>query len=102
MGGVGHWQAPLGKLVLAQVSPLGQTFDDDWRQPFTIAQVVRSLPDESQYEPAPAWHAVTVGQAQVPVAGAQTWGEVHPTVLVTTRQPLTIPQVIALVPSLEQ
>jgi hypothetical protein len=38
----------------------------------------------------------------VPVAGAQTCGEVHPTVVVTTRQPLTIPQVIWDVPSAEQ
>jgi hypothetical protein len=44
---VGHWQAPFGKLVLAQVNPLGQPLDDDWMQPFTAAQVIR-LPDESQ------------------------------------------------------
>jgi len=64
--------------------------------------VTRVSPVPSQYEPAPAWQAATVGQAQVPVVGEQTCGEVQPAVFVTTRQPLTIPQVIALVPSDEQ
>jgi hypothetical protein len=47
MGGVGHWQAPFGKVVLAQVNPAGQALEDDWMQPLTAAQVT-SLPDESQ------------------------------------------------------
>jgi hypothetical protein len=38
----------------------------------------------------------------VPVAGAQTSGPVQPVVAVTTRQPLTIPQVIWDMPSVEQ
>jgi hypothetical protein len=102
MGGVGHWQAPPGKLVFAQVSPLAHPFEEDWMQPFTVAQVTRVVPEASQYDPAPAWQAATVGQAHMPVAGAQTCGEVQPTALVTTRQPLTIPQVMALAPSVEQ
>jgi hypothetical protein len=43
-----------------------------------------------------------VGQTQVPLAGAQTSGELQATVLVTTRQPPCIPQVTALRPSAEQ
>jgi hypothetical protein len=48
MGGVGHWQAPFGKVVLAQVSPVAHGFDDDWRQPFTFAHVTTSVPVASQ------------------------------------------------------
>jgi hypothetical protein len=33
--------------VFAQVSPLGQPFDEAWMQPFTFAQVT-SWPEESQ------------------------------------------------------
>src|SRR5579871_231288 len=102
MGGVGHWQAPPGKLVSEQVSPLAHAFEEDWMQPFTVAHVTSVVPEESQYAPAPAWQAATVGQAQVPVAGAQACGAVQATVLVTTRQPLTMPQVMAVAPSVEQ
>ena len=44
IGGVGHWQAPFGKVVLAQVSPVWQGVDEDWMQPLTIEQVTRLPP----------------------------------------------------------
>jgi hypothetical protein len=54
IGGVGHWQAPFGKVVLAQVSPVWQGVDEDWMQPLTLEQVTRLPPLASQYDPAPA------------------------------------------------
>ena len=44
MGGVGHWQAPFGNVVFAQVSPDLHAFDDDWMHPFTAAQVTTWFP----------------------------------------------------------